>query len=164
MATPPPTTTTYITHLHPIYRIWFLWADPIITWATVGAAFLSPGLLYDALMPPHLSAARDPTHDFLIRQMGALYIPIALAATVLLRATRDFAVWKIVQGSILVVDAILVALIFSSLKDREVLYRPAEWIANDWQNLGLTVWVAVLRALFAAGFGVKTESVKSKSI
>lgn len=155
--------TTLITHLHPIYHIWFTWADPIITWATVAAAFTSPGLLFEGLIPPELaSIRRDAGHDFLLCQMGGLYIPIALTATVLLRISKDVKVWNVTQASILLVDLVLIAISGRSLQTRGVLTSPSEWAASDYQGLGLTVWVAVLRACYLTGLGVKTQTVKAK--
>ncbi|KXJ97648.1 hypothetical protein Micbo1qcDRAFT_230244 [Microdochium bolleyi] len=158
---PSSTTTRVITYMHPVYRIWFTWADATITWATVAAAFVAPGAIYEALVPASVGGARNAGHDALVNQMGALYISIALTATVLLRVTRDATVWRVVQGSVLAVDLALIAIMIESLSTRGMLH-PAAWAASDWQNMGLTVWVAVLRGFFIAEVGVKTQTVKFK--
>ena len=94
--------------------------------------------------------------------MGALYIPIAMTATILLRISKDVKVWNLTQASILLVDLVLIAISSKSLQTRGVLLSPSGWAASDFQGLGLTVWVAVLRTCYLTGVGVRTQTVKTK--
>ncbi|KAH8673798.1 hypothetical protein BX600DRAFT_456211 [Xylariales sp. PMI_506] len=147
--------------IHPIYRLWFTWVDPFVTFSTVFLTLTNPDLMMDAMIPAALSA-RNPDHDFLLHQLAALYAFLGIIITVLLRYTADVGAWKIVQGAILVVDLAILVSLYVSLGQQGRL-DPAVWRSSDWANWAITGVVALLRALFLAGVGLKSEGKGKKS-
>ncbi|KAH8885602.1 hypothetical protein GQ53DRAFT_350775 [Thozetella sp. PMI_491] len=145
--------------MHSVYRIWFTWVDPLITWMTVVLALVNPDLVMDSALPDGVSL-RNPDNDFLLQQIAALFAFMGVITTFLLRASADIKVWNIVQAGILLVDVALLVILYITLGHHDRL-DPATWRASDWANVLITVWVALLRSLFLMGIGVKT--VKGKT-
>jgi hypothetical protein len=142
------------TQIPAIYRIWFTWVDPIVSLQTTCAAFFMPDLLMNALIPASLSV-RNPDHEMLFHQLGAMYLLISILSALLPRYSADVNVWNIFQGAVLVVDFILLGSQYVSLKQQGRL-DVAAWRFEDWLSLAITTFVALLRSSFLAGIGLKT--------
>lgn len=71
----------------------------------------------------------------------------------LLRISDDLKVWRVVQFATLLVDVSLLVTMRVMLQQQGRLDM-GEWRSGDWFNAGFTVWVAIIRGAFLAGFGV----------
>ncbi|KAH6684910.1 hypothetical protein F5X68DRAFT_210391 [Plectosphaerella plurivora] len=139
--------------VHPFYRIWFTWVDPIVLAATFIGIFIDPNLFMINFVPASISRA-DPNHAFLFHHIAVFYGFIGLMVGVLQRVSSDIRVWKIIQGSVLYVDIALIWVVYAGLKQQGRLH-PDLMRAEDWAGLLFTAWVAVIRIFFVAGVGVR---------
>jgi hypothetical protein len=146
--------------IHGFYRVWFTWVDPISLFGTVYGLLTAPDFFMDALIPASMSTV-NPDHAFFFHQTAALYLFMALIMAGILRASPDIKIWKIVQGSILVVDLSLLASLYVCLEHQGRL-DPADWRWIDYTNLVYTGYMALLRISFLSGVGVK-HAVKGKA-
>lgn len=77
-------------------------------------------------------------------------------ALILLRARpNDLAAWNSVQAGTLIVD---IHLLFTLTKVLGL--DPRMWKPKEWLNVVFTAWVAVLRAAFLLGVGVKKSKTE----
>lgn len=98
----------------------------------------------------------------LLHQSAALYGFMGIIFAVLLRASPDPKVWKIVQAATLGVDISLLITMYLMLAQQGRLETKA-WRGGDWSNIGLTVLVAVIRTAYLMGIGGKGKSLTKKS-
>ena len=75
----------------------------------------------------------------------------------LLRASEDPKVWRIVQAATLGVDLGILATLWNVLRMRG-RSRVGDWEAGEWFKIGFTCVVVVIRGAFLAGVG-KGEGV-----
>lgn len=149
------------TTIHPFYRLWFTCIDPFSLVPTVLGLLFKPDLMMQGLIPATLSV-RNPDHAFLFHHLAALYAFLALSLGGILRATKEIRVWKIVVAGVLMVDVSILASVFVSL-DQQGRLGLAKWRWQDWGNLLYTGGVAIIRGLFLANVGVKTEPGREKT-
>jgi hypothetical protein len=138
-------------HIHPFYRLWFTWIDPLTLILTSTTCFLDPAAALELTVPAEVSAF-VPTQAVLLHQTGILYLFVGTMFAVLLRASPDPKVWKIVEAATLGVDVALIATVFVSLETQGRLGLE-RWRGMDFVNLGFTVWVAGIRVAYLAGVG-----------
>ncbi|KAF1831753.1 hypothetical protein BDW02DRAFT_571727 [Decorospora gaudefroyi] len=140
--------------INPFYRIWFTWIDPLCLLCSVSTCFLNPAAALEMLTPPHILPFR-PEHAALIYQCGILYGFMGIILGVLLRASPDIKVWRVVEAATLTVD---VALVVAQLVELGQQGRLAlgEWRGIDVFNLVFTVWVAGVRGAFLGGVGERS--------
>lgn len=149
-------------HVHPFYRIWFTWIDPIVLALSVSTAFLDPATALDMLVPAS-KLPYVPEQAAVIHQIGLLYAFMGILFAVLLRISSDRNVWRVLQAATLFVDVFLIVLSFVSLEQQERL-KFEKWRGIDGFNLLFTVWVAVLRIAFLAEVGGDGTKLARKSI
>lgn len=147
--------------MHPFYRIWLTWVDPIVIGGTITGVLIDPNLFMDGFIPASISQA-NPDHAFLYHHLAVFYGFIAIMVGVLQRVSSDLRVWKTIQAAVLYVDVALIAIVYTSLKQQGRLsldqMRPV-----DWANFLFTGWVALIRVFFLAGVGVgKVEEGKKR--
>lgn len=70
----------------------------------------------------------------------------------LLRASDDPKVWRVVQAATLGVDFGILATLWNALR-MQGRSGVGEWTGGDWGNIGFTCLVAVIRVGFLAGVG-----------
>ncbi|KAH6680077.1 hypothetical protein F5X68DRAFT_212564 [Plectosphaerella plurivora] len=146
--------------VHPFYRLWFTWADPISLLPTVYGILYNREFIMDGLIPASQSVA-NPDHGFLFHQLAALYgfVGFMLAAT--LRATSELKVWRVVVAGVLGIDLALLASLYVSLEQQGRLgVEHMRW--QDWGQLVYTGGVAVIRSLFLLGVGSVTAGEKKR--
>jgi hypothetical protein len=102
-------------HIHPFYRLWFTWIDPLTLILTSTTCFLEPAAALELTVPAEVSAFVS-AQAALLHQTGILYLFMGTMFAVLLRASPDPKVWKIVQAATLNVDVALIATMFVSLE------------------------------------------------
>lgn len=138
--------------VHPFYHIWFKWVDPISLIPTVYGLLFTPDFMLEGLIPASMSVP-DPDQAFMFHQLAALYAFVAITIGLVLRATLDLKVWRIVMAAVLMIDIAMLASTYVSLEHQGRLALEAlRW--QDWGNIGYTGGVALIRAAFLAGVGV----------
>jgi hypothetical protein len=123
-------------HIHPFYRLWFTWIDPLTLLLTSATCFFNP----------------------LLHQISILYLFMGIIFPLLMRASRDPQVWRIVQAAILGVDVACIATMFVSLGTQGRLWRGLDSVKS-----GFTVWVAGIRIAYLAGVGSGRQGRAEKS-
>jgi hypothetical protein len=101
----------------------------------------------------------DALLSTLLHQCAALYGFMAVMFAVLLRATSDRKVWRIVQTATLAVD---VSLLVGGLVNLEQQGRLelSKWRGIDWVTISFTVWVGIVRVCFLMGVGKGAQAMK----
>ena len=123
---------------------------------TPNALLLSLNPFYDTLLPI------TPETRLLIDVSTGLYAQNLCLQLVLPRARPDdVGLWKIWQGSLLVVDSILLAAVGRNLWMLGTLAQPAVWEGGQWMNLLILVWCVGLRAAFVQGWGFVKQGKRS---
>ncbi|KAF1845008.1 uncharacterized protein K460DRAFT_365923 [Cucurbitaria berberidis CBS 394.84] len=138
-------------HVHTFYRAWFTWVDPIVLFFTILACIFTPADVLNTVVPADL-APLQRFHECLFHQSAALYAFMAIMFAVLLRASPDPKVWRVVQAATLLVDVALLATMYGALKQQGRL-ETTKWRGGDYFNFLFTVWVAVVRIAFLMGIG-----------
>jgi hypothetical protein len=146
-------------HIHPFYRIWFTIVDPAVLVLTILACILVPSTILETTVPASFASYDPLSHGPLLHQSAALYAFMAIIFGVLLRASNDLKIWRIVQFATLVVDVGLLITLWAMLKQQKRLDFDA-LVSGDWLNAGFTVWVAAIRVAFLGGLGVGTKPGK----
>jgi hypothetical protein len=139
-------------YLHSFYRIWFTTIDPTILLFTSLTCIFSPATILSTFLPPAVEAYSPLSHGPLLHQSAALYGFMGVMFAVLLRASPDPKVWRIVQTATLGVDVALLGVMYGALKQQGRLGL-GMWETGDWFNAGFTIWVAVIRGAFLMGVG-----------
>lgn len=134
------------------YRLFFPTLDPLIALSGVFANILSPRTiltLYNtsARLPPALE-----TTTLLDINTGYLLATMSLQIIMLRLRPNDVAVWKCLQGSILIQDLGIIITVLRSLSGQGRL-KVAEITAGEWGNLAILAGVGILRAAFLLGVG-----------
>jgi hypothetical protein len=147
-------------HLHPFYRIWFTWVDPLTLVGTAFTCFSNPAGALELIVPADVSVF-VPKQAALLHQTGILYAFMGTMYAVLLRASPDPKMWRIVQSATLGVDIALIATMFVSLETQGRL-ELGKWRGMDFVNLVFTVWVAAIRVAYLAGVGSRRKEGRKK--
>ena len=100
------------------YRIWFTYLDPLIAIHATYMDFFTPATIFNSQIA---GVTLDPDYHAFFQQLGGHLAGIAFLSTVLLRATSELKIWKILQASILIVDICLMASIYTSLSHQSRL-------------------------------------------
>ncbi|KAF2626290.1 hypothetical protein BU25DRAFT_459434 [Macroventuria anomochaeta] len=146
-------------HVHSFYRTWFTTVDPIVLFFTVLTCIFSPATILETVVPRSIEPYNPLTHGPLLHQAAALYGFCGIIYGVLLRASPDPKVWRIVQAATLGVDISLLATLYNLLRlqGRTDL---STWHGGDWFNMLFTVWVALIRIAFLLEIGGSEDKTK----
>ncbi|KAL2829120.1 hypothetical protein BJY01DRAFT_228010 [Aspergillus pseudoustus] len=146
------------------YRFFFTWFEPLTSLYGAYLVLAEPdNYLNSFIAPAAWSATRDIAHNTLLRQMGASFVYVSLSQAVLLRYTSDPNVWKILNGSLLGWDAILLYGLWAGLSSQGRLSLGA-LRAEDWTAIVPTVIITLLRAAVVAGVGFSNKKVPAKEL
>jgi hypothetical protein len=149
-------------HVHPFYRIWFTIVDPTILFITVLICIFFPAKILETIIPPSIEPYNPLSHRPLLHQTAALYAFMGIMYAVLLRASPDPKVWRIVQAATLGVDLALLAIMYTLLVQQDRLDIMV-WKSGDWFNFGFTVWVAVIRVAYLLEVGEEDRNRARKT-
>ena len=155
----------------PLYRIFFLYIDPLFCLSGIYLAFFSPYHFITQGTPSAFSSSTLPSStsissptlssqiEFLIHAQGACLLGIFVLQAVLLRQVVDeprglgVKIWKIVQVSILMVD---LGLMYTSWAfDPKAFVNVKGWEAGDWTGNVILGLVIAMRSSFVLGVGSK---------
>ncbi|KAJ9610422.1 hypothetical protein H2200_005199 [Cladophialophora chaetospira] len=136
-----------------IYRIFFQTLDPLIALSGVLAHTLSP----KTILSLYNASAKFPpaTETVALLDVGNTFLLAVMPLQIVMLRLRpnDVAVWKCLQGSILIRDIGIIATVLRSLSAQGRL--DVGLIKGDeWGNLGILAALAVLRTAFVLGVGV----------
>ncbi len=139
------------------YRLFFPTLDPLIALSGILTNILLPGTiltLYDpsARLPPAFE-----TSTLLDVNTGFLLATIPLQIIMLRLRPNDVAVWKCLQGSILVQDLGIIVAVLRSLSGQGRL-DVAEIKGSELGNLAILAGVGILRTAFLLGVGFSGEA------
>lgn len=144
--------------IHPIYRAWFLWVDPILTVAGMYGNLFAHDLAVEAFFANYPLTEELKPFLYQIGGMGTSYLVLLI---LLQRYTQDVVVWKILHFAILWADFTMLTSIYVAMRHEGTL-AVSNWRALDWFSIVITGICTVLRALFVLGVGVKVSGGKGK--
>lgn len=149
-----------------LYQLFFLYVEPVSTVVGAYYAHLQP-LTYLSLT--HASSSPVSIYNIptgttiVLSQLANLYFLFALNEGLVLRVTKDLAVWRTLLFGLLVAD--LGHLYSVSPLGLSIYYRFWTWNAIDWGNVGFVYAGATLRVCFLLGLGlgdVRTDALATK--
>ena len=138
------------------YRTWFTILDPILSVTGVVANLFFPNAYLDSLTT---SATNPPTIETtaLLDSLAGFYGALVFLQLGLLRPRpRDLGIWRTLQAATLVVDVFILEAFARALHAQGRLGL-VHWRAEEWMNIGLTAFVAVLRTAFLLGLGMEPQ-------
>ncbi|KAH7176902.1 hypothetical protein EDB81DRAFT_850699 [Dactylonectria macrodidyma] len=146
--------------IHPIYRIWFLWVDPVLTLAGIYGNLFNHDLATMTFFANYPPTEELKPFVYLLGGMGGSFFCLFV---LLLRYTHDVNVWKIVQFGILWADFAMLTGMYVGMR-LENRVAISNWRMEDWVGGGITVACTLLRALFVLGVGVRQSTSKAKRV
>nr|POF17292.1 hypothetical protein CFP56_65159 [Quercus suber] len=150
-----------------IYSLFFLWIEPIAT--AVGAYyafFLQPAYKHMTGDPFSAAAAHRSLIDvsrvesIVLYQLANLYLVFALNEALVLRATRDLRVWRVLLLGLLIAD--FGHLYSVHAQGSDVYWRAWDWNAMYWGNLGFVYVGASMRTAFLLGLGLSRPTAAAE--
>ncbi|KAK9451483.1 uncharacterized protein V1518DRAFT_424462 [Limtongia smithiae] len=146
-----PKTEQRLVRVPLVYRVLFLWFEPL-------AAFTGSIVIHNdpAKFLRALSAVGDyaPSNRVVYNNLCATYTLFAFNEGILLRRTNDLKVWRTVLIGILICDALHLSASWAELGSA-LFWNPLAWRGDDWINLGSLWGQAFMRVLFLFGVGLK---------
>jgi hypothetical protein len=138
-----------------LYRVFLLYIEPL---STIVGAYFAHFLPKTYLALTHLGSAPDAEEPLpvataiVLTQLANLYLLFALNEGLVLRATNDLRVWRVLLFGLLLAD-------FGHLYSVHQLgFRVYlhfwTWNAMDWGNVGFVYLGAAIRIAFLCGLGV----------
>lgn len=137
------------------YRLWFGTFEPILGLAGFYLNNVTPNYLLQTLNPSYNTLTPVPPEtQLLLDTTTGFYAQNFFLQLVLTRVRpNDLGLWRVWQGSLLVVDSILSAGVVRNLQLLGVLGAPQDWSAEQWGNVVIMAGLLVVRAAFVAGYG-----------
>lgn len=147
-----------------IYQAFFLWIEPV---ATAVGAYYAALLQKEYMLLTYSSAAGSVglggvsiRESVVLYQLANMYFVFALNEALVLRATNDLRVWRVLLLGLLIAD-------FGHLYSvhpvgGEVYYRFWEWNSMYWGNLGFVYIGASMRTAFLLGVGLQGRKAGGK--
>lgn len=139
-----------------IYRIFFLYLDPLIAASGVYMAFFTPSKFIDGFLPPSIAPYSPLQQSFLLHQLGGALLLCIILDLFLLRKTNEVWIWKVQQAGQLVYDVAMLAGVYQALQLQGRL-NLSGLRAEDWGTVAITGVCGVVRALFCAGVGLRKK-------
>jgi hypothetical protein len=149
-------TTNLITRISIIYRIYFLYFEPI---AALGGTYLclfDPMRFLSATMSLRAFRAFQPIDisPILVQNLtnlGFMYVLFAINEGIVLRVTRERKVWFAILASMVATDC--GHLYAAWVIDPERIWQVAGWNSDEWVNYGTLIVGLTLRVAFFLGLG-----------
>jgi hypothetical protein len=138
------------------YRLWFGTLEPIMGLTGFYFNHVTPTYLLQTLNPSYNTLAPiTPETRLLLDMTTGCYAQNWFLQIVLPRARPDdLGLWKIWQGSLLVVDCVLLGAVLRNLAVLGVLETPGAWTAEQRGNLGVMCALVAIRSAFVLGIGL----------
>lgn len=145
------------------YKLLLLWIEPVA--ALVGSlmALLTTDDYFAVMTPRATPLAATPHFQVVFEQLGATYLLFALNEAVLLRASSELRVWKVLVFGILCCDFVHLYATGRALGGLHTLVTPGVWRWEDWVNLAMLYVPISMRIAFCLGVGIAPEDAAKKS-
>ncbi|KAF5661438.1 hypothetical protein FHETE_8500 [Fusarium heterosporum] len=144
--------------IHPVYSLWFLTIDPILTVIGMWGNLFNHDLAVQSFFDNYPPTEHLKCFLYQIGGMGTSYLILQLT---LLRYTHDISIWKMVQLAILPADFTMFTAIYVGMRISGNLGL-ADWRFVDWASIVITGICTVLRIAFVLGIGVKDAKGRAK--
>ncbi|KAF8848699.1 hypothetical protein BDZ45DRAFT_681033 [Acephala macrosclerotiorum] len=157
---PKTSPTTHIHRIALIYRIWFLYLEPVFALGGTYLCLYDPQRMLTGTVPvPAITAASPsggpipitPLMQMLLTNIGSLYVLFSINEGLVLRLSSEKRVWFGIIGSMLVSDIGHLYAVYQIAPKR--MLEIAGWNSDEWINYGTLWFGALLRAGFLMGFG-----------
>ncbi|KAF7308130.1 hypothetical protein HMN09_00660500 [Mycena chlorophos] len=156
------TTTTTPSSIPLLYRLFFLYIEPISALAGAYYAAFQPGAyIRDLSLPsarPALATPLSTQSTMVLLQLANLYLLFALNEHLVLSSTTSVKTWKRLLFGLLVAD--FGHLVSMAPLGLDVFWRVGEWNAMCWGSVGFVYAGASMRMAFLAGIGLAGEKEK----
>ena len=138
-----------------LYRLFFLYLEPISTILGAYLAHVQPSTylqLTHAASAPGENATLPLSTNVVLSQLANLYFLFALNEGLVLRATRDIRVWRVLLFGLLVADFGHLYSVYPLGIDK--YWRFWIWNIMDWGNIAFVYAGAAMRISFLLGLGL----------
>lgn len=154
----PPRTRT-IGRIALIYRIYFLYIEPLAALGGTYLCYFNPDRFLSGTMPlPAYKAvtqapdfAISPILQMMLTNIGSLYILFAINEGVVLRLTKERNVWLAIIFSMVMTDTGHLYAAYAI--DPERIFQILLWNMDEWINYGTLTGGLTMRILFLIGIG-----------
>ncbi|KAG0650868.1 hypothetical protein D0Z07_2441 [Hyphodiscus hymeniophilus] len=150
-------------HIPRFYRVFFLYADPLICLSGIYFFFFDHYTYIQNGVPSGLSsqmtspASLSPLVKHLITALGSYSLFVFVMQIMLLHQFKDapqglnVKIWRIVQLGILLID---LGLFYGTyVTDPKAAFDFGRWESGDWTNNGILAMVVLIRSAFLIGLG-----------
>ncbi|KAH8594959.1 hypothetical protein B0O99DRAFT_652462 [Bisporella sp. PMI_857] len=137
-----------------IYRIYFLYLDPILALGGAYLIYTDPSKFLHSTIPQPLTltpTTLTPLLALLLTNIAALYVYLALNEALVLRLSSELKVWKAVILGLVISDAGHIYAVYAAAPER--LFEILKWTNDEWINNGILILGLLLRIGFLVGFG-----------
>ena len=145
-------------HIPAFYRVAFTWFDPLVTLWSAYTVFTDPDTVVDSYAP---NVRRDPNLDMFFQQTAGYTLALCFLQTVLLRATDEVRVWKILQWAILIVNVATLYSLHWGLSNQGRLAMGG-WRGEDWACLLIALIPMLYRLAFIAEIGFPSGGAEAE--
>lgn len=154
----PPRTRT-IGRIALIYRIYFLYIEPLAALGGTYLCYFDPDRFLSGTMPlPAYKAVAQapgftisPMLQMMLTNIGSLYILFAINEGVVLRLTKERNVWLAIIFSMVMTDTGHLYAAYAI--DPERIFQLLQWNMDEWINYGTLMGGLTMRILFLMGIG-----------
>jgi hypothetical protein len=154
----PPHTRT-IGHIALIYRIYFLYIEPLAALGGTYLCYFNPDRFLSGTVPlPAYTATTgvpgftiSPLLQMMLTNIGSLYMLFAINEGVVLRLTNEKNVWLAVMLSMVMADTGHLYAAYAI--DPQRISQFMQWNSDEWINYGTLMGGFTMRILFLLGFG-----------
>jgi hypothetical protein len=150
-----------MSHIPRLYRIFFLYIDPLICMSGIYIFFFDHALYIENGTPTAISRAPDtaltPFTNYLLIALGAYSLFVFCMQILLLHGFKNapnglnVKIWRIVQFGILLIDFGLVYCVWQV--DDKGFWDVKGWDEGEWTNNGILGTVILTRSAFLLGIG-----------
>ena len=151
-------------HLPTIYRLFFLFVEPV---SALAGAYFAHFRQHDYLSMTHAASAPAAAgadvpvvSSVVLSQLANLYLLFTLNEALVLRTTADRRVWRTLLFGLLVAD--LGHLYALRPLGSDVYWRADQWNAMDWGNVPFVYLGASMRLAFLFGVGLNGPATVTK--
>ncbi|CAJ0555475.1 Ff.00g055400.m01.CDS01 [Fusarium sp. VM40] len=127
------------------YGFFFKWIDPVIALGGACLNFIDPIGAVTSMAP---NSKYDPDQVFLFYQSGGLALAVAFLSAAIPRYSKDIAVWRILQFSLLLSDLAGVSGVGIAMARQGRL--GGTWTSDDWGCGGSYIFLTLVRLHFLA--------------
>ncbi|KAH8882422.1 hypothetical protein GQ53DRAFT_458104 [Thozetella sp. PMI_491] len=143
-----------------IYRIVFKFYEPFSSAVGACTALFAHDVWLNNFIPSAMSV-RNPQHDMLFNQVAAGFSHVAVSQALFFWSSNDVKSWKMLNGSLIVWDFILLYSYWAALSAQGRL-DPTGWRSEDWTSVVITIFITLNRMAFVAGVGLDGKKSRAK--